>query len=400
MIHFATLTSHSFNKFNLSNSCTMIQGIWSKNGSYKAQSSQTIRMLLRSLQYLAEDSTKDPGETEKYIKIVVPVIRNLFNPVRTSSAAQQVSTFFETIGWKNALVRIVASNQAEFVLGSNRHLDQSPESIDGLTLLVKAISTAVGYHMLNKNVDALVKISLVTGATYEITVHTISGTAKPVVETKSQTPAEIVRKAAINDASPAPAKVATKTSAPSYTEIESRIDISQLFKPILNPKLSQSTLYRLLQDVLVEFCNSWYSTNPLDGIGEDDPNNNVRILVIFLVNKSMELNRDTKVVGNHIGKFFAQAIEKTFVSQGMPALTPEIIESQTSVIVRDIKARSLCTLQPGDRCVSENRAFCDFGMGIYESVLSMYTENTYKFSTYFAAGRRDLYCLMEFNAEE
>ena len=253
--------------------------------------------------------------------------------------------------------------------------------------------------MLNRHVDAFVKISLVTGASYEIEVHAISSTEAPV-EVKTHTPAEIAREVAVGKESPATPKITTASVSSSYAEIETRIDPSQLFEPILNPKLPESTLYRLLVDVLVEFCNSWYSANPLDKEGSDDLKHNVRVLVSFLVNKSIEAGRDTKAVGNQIGKFFAQAIDKTFVSQGMPALTQEIIESQTSVIVRDIKARSLCTLQPGDRCEQGNRAFCDFGMGIYESILDAFTDHNYKFSTYFAAGRRDLYCLMEFNAEE
>lgn len=372
----------------------MVMGVWTRSGSEKAQSSQTIRILLRSLQYLAEDLAAD--ET-KFLNVTVPVIRNLFNPIQTSSMNEQVTKFFESFGWKNAQIKLTAANKASILLGSNRHLDQNVESQAGLQILVKSISTAVGLHLLGKEVDALVNVNLTTGAVYNIELTTISKredivspkpkTEKPVVNTTTQPQVE---KTKITGTVPVQQPVMPAG------DLESSVEATQLFLPVLNDKLPLSTLFLMLQDVLVEFCKSWYQVNPLEEFGSEDQRQNVVKLVLYLVDKSVEANRPTKAVGNQVGRFFAQELSNTFKDEFGEIISPEILESNTSIIVRDIKARSLCNLNPGDKCLEANRSVCDFGMGIYEGVLSHLTEKDTQFTTYFAAGRRDIYCLMEF----
>jgi hypothetical protein len=374
----------------------MVMGVWTRSGSEKAQSSQTIRILLRSLQYLAEDLSQDEN---KFLNVTVPIISNLFTPIQTSSMNEQVSKLFESFGWKNVQIKLTAANKASIILGSNRHLEQNEESLEGLKLLVKAISTGVGKHLLGMDVDARINVNLSTGAVYNIDLTTISKredtvtpksvkTEKPMVKAKEET-----RKVS---SQPIPAQV---SSSSSEKDLESAIDATQLFLPVLNSKLPLSTVFLMLQDVLVEFCKSWYQLNPLDNFGSEDQRENVVKLVLFLIEKTTEADRDTKTVGNQVGRFFAQELLNTFEAEFESIITPEILESNANIIVRDIKARSLCNLNPGDKCVQSNRAVCDFGMGIYEGILSTVTDKITEFTTYFAAGRRDIYCLMEFQVE-
>ncbi len=365
--------------------------IWTRSGSEKAQSSQTIRILLRSLQYLAEDASSSESDGQEFLSIVVPVIRNMFVPTEGISINEQISVFLLSLGWKNTQIRTLSSSKAEIILGNNRHLEQNESFEQGLKLLTKAIFKAIGYYLLNKEIDPLVRIDFTTGVIYTIELNAVEIGTSTIAKPRASQP-----------------KPAAKPEAPNYTskpetsapiESERSIDPSQLFLPILNTKLPLSTLYVLLQDVMSEFASSWYEENPLENLGTDDARQNVLILTQFLVDKTIQAGRSTKTVGDQIGRFFSKALEETFGSNPEDILTPEIIESQTMTMIRDIKARSLCTLSPGDKCVQENRAICDFGMGIYEGVLSTFTGKTYEFTNYFAAGKRDIYCLMEFQVK-
>ncbi|RMG32019.1 MAG: hypothetical protein D6732_14000 [Methanobacteriota archaeon] len=365
--------------------------IWTRTGSEKTQSSQTIRILLRSLQYLAEDSAQSLASSQNFTGIVVPIIRNLFVPAEGISINEQLSTFLRSLGWKNAQIRTLSATKAEIVLGNNRHLEQVESSKQGLTLLVKSIMKAIGYYLLNREVDALVRIDFTTGVIYNIELNAVE------IQPSRGEPASLAARETTGFTS--------SPSSPSQpqtikTEESSLIDPSQLFQPILHQKLPLSTLYVLLQDVMSEFANSWYNENPLEGKGTDDSEQNVLILTQFLVEKTLAAGRSTKTIGDQIGRFFAQSLQGTFGNSPDAILTPEIIESDTVTMIRDIKARSLCTLSPGDKCTEANRAICDFGMGIYEGVLSSLTGKKYEFTNYFAAGKRDIYCLMEFQITE
>ncbi len=367
--------------------------IWTRTGSEKTQSSQTIRILLRSLQYLAEDAAQSASSSQNFTGIIVPIIRNLFVPAEGISINEQLSTFLRTLGWKNAQIRTRSATKAEIVLGNNRHLEQLESSKQGLTLLVKSIMKSIGYYLLNREVDALVRIDFTTGVIYNIELNAVELQPSRV----EKTPAPVREPAGYSSPS-------SVTSPPPQTAVKAEegtpIDPSQLFLPILHNKLPLSTLYVLLQDVMSEFANSWYNENPLEGMGTDDSEQNVLILTQFLVEKTLAAGRSTKTIGDQIGRFFAQSLQGTFGNSPEAILTPEIIESDTLTMIRDIKARSLCHLSPGDKCTDANRAICDFGMGIYEGVLSSLTGKKYEFTNYFAAGKRDIYCLMEFQITE
>ncbi len=365
---------------------TLSLNIWTRTGSEKTQASQTIRILLRSLQYLAEDAAQSSTSSQNFTGIIVPIIRNLFVPAQGISINEQLSTFLRSLGWKNAQIRTLSATKAEIVLGNNRHLEQLETSKSGLELLVKSIMRAIGIYLLNREVDALVKLDFTSGVIYTIELNAVE-IQPSIKETRQKTIPSSTRVAPSPQSAPASTKI---------TDLESQVDPSQLFMPILNQKLPLSTLYVLLQDVMSEFANSWYNENPLEKIGTDDPRLNVLFLTQFLVEKTINAGRATKTLGDQIGRFFAKALEETFGSDPNGLLTPEIIESDTLTMIRDIKARSLCTLQPGDKCTDSNRAICDFGMGIYEGVLSSITGRNYQFTNYFAAGKRDIYCLMEF----
>lgn len=372
----------------------MSLNIWTRTGSEKTQSSQTIRILLRSLQYLAEDSSQSPSSSQNFTGIIVPVIRNLFVPAEGVSINEQLSTFLRSLGWKNAQIRTLSATKAEIVLGNNRHLEQVESSKQGLTLLVKSIMKAIGYYLLNREVDALVRIDFTTGVIYNIELNAVE--LQPSRVEKSPSP--VVREPVVSQ----PSSMSSSPPVQQSVRVEegTPIEPSQLFLPILHQKLPLSTLYVLLQDVMSEFANSWYGENPLQETGTDDSEQNVLILTQFLVEKTIAAGRSTKTIGDQIGRFFAQTLQGTFGDDPEQILTPEIIESNTVTMIRDIKARSLCTLAPGDKCTEANRAICDFGMGIYEGVLSSLTGKKYEFTNYFAAGKRDIYCLMEFQITE
>ncbi len=366
----------------------MVMGVWSRSGSDKAKSSQTIRILLRSMQYLAEDLSTD--ET-KFLKIVVPVVRSLFKPITTASVNEQVQQFFDSMGWKNSQIQVVSKDKSQIVLGSNRYLDQNEEATNGLTLLVKTLTKAVGYHIMNSEVDPLVVVDFTNTITYTIELKVQGGTdiSSPVHTPKATT---TIAK---------PVKTSKVTPPPSHdglsVDIGTKIEIDQLFAPVINSKLPLSRCFLHLQDVMEEFSISWYSMNPIEGKESLSQREIIVTLVQFLVEKSIEASRDVKMVGNQVGRFFAQAMVESFKNDFGSIISDEILESNTQTIIRDIKAMSLCTLSPGDKCVPANRSYCDFAMGIYEGVLSTTLDAQFEFTSYFSATRRDRYCLMEFN---
>jgi len=367
----------------------MVMGVWSRSGSDKAQASQTIRILLRSIQYLADDLANDE---QKFMKIVVPVIRSLFNPISTASINEQSQQFFDAMGWKNSQIQVVTKDKSQIILGSNRYLDQTEQSVKGLTLLVKSLCKAIGYHIMNSDVDPLVVIDFSNSVTYNVEIKLISG-SDISSSAKKTSSIKIPSNTTIREKPPA-----IKPTVESVAvDISTKIAIDQLFLPVINSKLPLSRCFLLLQDVMEEFSISWYSNNPIEGKEGMSQRDVIVSLVQFLVEKSIEASRDVKIVGNQVGRFFAQAMIESFKEDFGEIISDEILESNTQVVIRDIKAMSLCTLSPGDKCVPANRSYCDFAMGIYEGVLSAALDAQYEFSSYFSATRRDRYCLMEFH---
>ena len=367
----------------------MVTSIWTSQGAEKAKSSQSIRILLRSLQYLAQDFPN----SKNYINVVSSIFQDLFKPDKTISINTQVHNFLDAIGWKNVEISAKSNNSARILLGNNRFLEQNQSEENGLITFVKAITTGIGFYLLETNVISSVSIDLTSGAQYTVELKAKTRSSQRVTSRQSLVPESPVIEL--------PKEYESEIDSGSESKVEEQliaIESDQLIFPIINGKLPLTEVLFLLQDVMVEFAKSWYQFNPLDTRKEDDIRNKLTILLQFLVDKSVEGRRKPKAVGNQIGRFFAQATVDKYSKKFGVILSDEILESQTSVLIRDIKARSLCYLNPGDKCVQENRAICDFAMGIYEGVLSHITKKEYEFSNYFAAGKKDTYCLMEFQS--
>ncbi|MFV2013979.1 MAG: hypothetical protein ACC656_00990 [Candidatus Heimdallarchaeota archaeon] len=367
---------------------------WTRSGSEKAQASQTIRILMKSLQYLAEDSVNDENRRQSFINTTYAVIKDLFTPSPTHSSNEQVVVLLGSMGWKNAQIEFSSGNEAKIILGSNRHLDQDQDSAKGLQLLVTSITKALGYHILSREVDAYVEIDILSGPIYKIDLKAL----------KQRAPDESIQ------TSPTPSVIREKTTKAiankqPTTEIAgvNKIDTTQIFLPVLTNKFPLSRLHLILKDVLTEFCQSWYSENPLDGNTTSDEHENVATLISFLVQKSIDNKSSTVEAGARLGTFFAHAIKQNFTNIDQP-LTQEIIDgAEVGSMIRDIKARAFCYLSPGDKCGpnigDENRAICDFNMGIWQGCLSELGEHKFVFNGFYAAGKRDPYCLMEFEVQ-
>ncbi len=364
---------------------------WAKSGSEKAQASQTIRMLIKTLQYLAEDSSNDDSSSRSYTNIASAVIKDLFKPTESYSINEQVQVVFNAMGWKNAQIKLTSANDANIILGSNRFLDQHPNSVVGLKLMVGTFSKALGFHILGREIDAVVNIDIHNGPIYTIDLKAIKGRkteqAKPKPKpTETKTPKKTV-----------------KTVSKPVASTSSDIDTSQIFLPILSNKLSISRLHLILQDVLVEFCQSWYGKNPIEDQQSSDERENVTSLISYLVQQSVEANTSPVEAGSRLGGFFGHAITQAFSNESNP-ITQEIIDgSQIGSIIRDIKARAFCALNPGDRCGpnigDQNRSICDFAMGLWKGCLSELSEKEFSFTGFYPAEKRDPYCLMEFSVK-
>lgn len=367
---------------------------WTRSGSEKAQASQTIRILMKSLQYLAEDAVNDENRKQLFINTTYVVIKDLFMPSPTHSSNEQVVVLLGSMGWKNAQIEFSSGNEAKIILGSNRHLDQDHNSAKGLQLLVTAITKALGYHILSREVDSYVEVDILAGPIYKIDLKALKQRA---TDDTTQTSTQ---KAPIRETTQA--SIASSQSAAPVAGLN-KIDTSQIFLPVLTNKFPLSRLHLLLKDVLSEFCQSWYSENPLDGNEISDEQENVATLISFLVQKSIDNNSSTVEAGARLGTFFAHAIKQNFANIDQP-LTQEIIDgAAVGSMIRDIKARAFCYLKPGDKCGpnigDENRAICDFSMGIWQGCLSELGDHNFVFNGFYAAGRKDPYCLMEFEVQ-
>jgi len=373
---------------------------WTRDGSEKAQSSQTIRILMKTLQYLAEDAANDEAKSRSYISTASAVIKGLFKPSPKLSNNEQVSVLFNSMGWKNAQIKFSSGSEAQIILGSNRHLDQDQNSEKALKLLVNTISKALGFHILAREVDAVVSIDILSGPIYTIDLKAITSTIQTEVDEIRPAVAPAIRKQPIqrreNASAQAAKPVAVATSSRS-------IDTSQIFLPVLTSKMPIGRLHLLLQDVLAEFSQSWYGENPLSSNESPDERENVITLMQFLTQKAVENDTSSVDAGTRLGAFFAHAIKQTFPNVE-PVLAQELIDgASVGSMIRDIKARAFCTLNPGEKCGPNigdaNRAMCDFAMGVWQGCLSELSDNSYVFSGFYAAGKRDPYCLMEFNVE-
>ena len=126
------------------------------------------------------------------------------------------------------------------------------------------------------------------------------------------------------------------------------------------------------------------------------------ILITFLVQQSLDSNSSPVDAGVRLGTFFGHAIQQNFGSEEI--ITQEIIDgSEIGSIIRDIKARAFCSLNPGEKCGpnigDSNRAICDFSMGLWQGCLTELGDKDYSFTGFYTAGKRDPYCLMEFSAK-
>lgn len=374
---------------------------WTREGSEKAQASQTIRILMKTLQYLAEDSVNDETRSRSFVSTSSAVIRGLFKPSPKISNNEQVTVLFNSMGWKNAQIKFSSGTEAQIILGSNRHLDQDQNTEQALKLLVNTFAKALGFHILGREVDAMVNIDIMSGPIYTIDLKAITSTIQTTPE--DIRPAASTRRERRAERTPAQTSTQPESEEMAPMAIGKSVDTSQIFLPVLSSKLPIGRLHLLLQDVLAEFAQSWYGENPLTTNESSDERENVVTLIQFLSQKGVENGTSSVDAGSRLGSFFAHAIKQTFPKID-PILAQEIIDgASVGSMIRDIKARAFCTLKPGEKCGpdigDDNRAMCDFSMGIWQGSLSELSDKSYIFSGYYAAGRKDPYCLMEFNVE-
>lgn len=364
---------------------------WTKSGSSeKAQASQTIGILMNTLLYLADESASDGNKSTKFMKISSSVIKNIFKPSSSHNINEQIGVLLNTLGWKNSEIRLMSSTRSKIILGSNRYLDQNNNTLKGLKVLVKMISLALGYHIFDREVDAFVEIDI-NGPIYTVDIQTIT-TLETSLKEK-----EVVQKAeplSSTGSISQPPMGKSPASLSSY-------DTAQIFLPVLSNKLPLVQLHKILVDVLSEFSVSWYSESPLDSDLTEDNKTNLIMLIEFLTQKATETNTTWVDLGYQVGGYFAGVLKKSFTDD-LDLVGPEIKDgAQLGSIIRDIKARSLCSLNVGATCGSsigsKDRSFCDFTMGLWAGCLSQLTEFDYKFSGFYSTGKRSTDpCLMEF----
>ena len=347
---------------------------------------------MKSMQYLAEDAANDESRARTFSSLTSAVIKDLFSPSPSHSTNEQASVLLGSLGWRNANIQFSSGTEARIVLGSNRHLEQDQNSVNGLILLVSSICKALGYHILSREVDAVVDIEIINGPIYTVDLKAIQS---QIVDTTKEEPVK---------QKPVSAPASSSTSAPASTPPPAempgtKIDTSQIFLPILSSKLPIGRLHLILQDILAEFSKSWYGSNPIEGNESPDERDNVIQLMMFLVQKTLDSGAASLDSGTRLGGFFAKAVKEAFNME--TPLAQEIIDGAgMGSMIRDIKARAFCSLRPGDKCGpnigDENRSICDFSMGIWQGALSEFTGKNYKFNGFYPAGKRDPYCLMEF----
>ncbi len=365
---------------------------WTKSGSSeKAQASQTIGILMNTLLYLADEAASDGSRSTKFMKISSQVIKNIFKPSSSYNMNEQIGVLLNVLGWKNSEIRLMSSTRSKIILGSNRYLDQNNNTLSGLNVLVKMISLAIGYHIFDREVDAFVEIDI-NGPIYTIDIQTLT-TLETSLKEK-----EIAKKVEVStDTTPSISSTPASKSPASM----SNYDTGQIFLPVLSNKLPLVQLNKILVDVLSEFSASWYGESPLDSELTEDNKTNLIMLIEFLTQKATETNTSWVDLGNQVGGYFAGVLKKSFTDDH-DLIGPEIKDgAQLGSIIRDIKARSLCSLTVGSTCGSniggKNRSFCDFTMGLWAGCLSQLTEYEYKFSGFYATGKRSTDpCLMEF----
>jgi len=157
------------------------------------------------MQYLAEDAAEDDGRYRSFVSIASAIIKGSFIPSVSHSVNEQSSVLFNSMGWKNAQIKFSSGNEAQIILGSNRHLDQNSENLNALKLLVSTICKAIGFHILSREVDAIVDIDIHGGPLYTVDIKAIQSRSTETSTTTAQptTPAKREAKPQSTDTTPA-----------------------------------------------------------------------------------------------------------------------------------------------------------------------------------------------------
>ena len=364
-------------------SVSTIRSIWSSGGSDKVRASQTIRMLLNSLIRTSKELREDGKDRVGLYHAIKTTVKEVFQPDPDANFNEQLYSFMGVLGWKNALLTIMSSDTAKLVLGNNRYIDEVQNDLKDIELLVNAIISGACYHLFGKEIMTETKIDNLSGVTYEIMIKV---GAEQVVKEK---PEEVE--------GPTPGTgVGEVTGEADLETLKTHIEIDQIFDPIFNTSLDKDQLIVMFKEILVEYIRSKYGELPkVQKVA--DTSDLVLLLLQYLINKVEEDNSGFLEVGKTVGTFFARGIKDVFNRPIEQILIDEIIEGINFGIVRDINARCFCFLSPGDKCTPLNTQICDFVMGVWEGTLSALLEREIKFSQRLPAGRKDRFCLMEFN---
>ena len=376
-----------------------IKSIWTKFGSEKIRNSQALRTLINALLELGEQAQKQgEGDIEGYKLGIARIFREYFQPDIAYNINEQIQMFLLTLGWKNSEIRVISATEAKAVLGNNRFIPETGISHEAIKIFIEGVFTGIGYYVFSKEVKVEAIFDELAGAVWNVALAPSSSIQ---IGTKTQ-----IKNYASSPSPQFEVKEETttvQTSPPSMSSLEeeiqdyiTNIDPEQILTPIFNKSLGLDTLYRILIEIMSDFIRSKYQTNPLEHAGAVDHKVAVLILVKFLVEKSLAEGMPTSTTGHDVGKFFGKGVIGIAGNDPNAILIQEITESQSTTIIRDIKARCFCFLKPGERCQPSNVQLCDFIMGIWEGALTEILGKELRFTNrYPATKRKDKYCLME-----
>ena len=358
-----------------------------------------LRTLINALLELGEQAhTQGEGNTEVYKLGIARIFREYFQPDIAYNINEQIQMFLLTLGWKNSEIRVISATEARAVLGNNRFIPETGISHEAIKIFIEGIFTGIGYYVFSKEVKVEATFDELAGAVWNVV---LSPSSSMQIEARSQaidyasspSPQFGSKKEAVINQATSPISSSLEEEIQDYI---ANIDPEQILTPIFNKSLGIETLYRILIEIMSDFIRTKYQTNPLEHAGNVDHKVAVLILVKFLVEKSLAEGIPTGTTGYDVGKFFGKGVIGIAGNDPNVILIQEITESQSTTIIRDIKARCFCFLKPGERCQPSNVQLCDFVMGIWEGALTEILGKEFKFTNrYPATKRKDKYCLME-----
>ncbi|RLI69078.1 hypothetical protein DRO91_03890 [Candidatus Heimdallarchaeota archaeon] len=333
-----------------------------------------IRTLFYSLIHSANFLADRADQKQKFIQDIATFVRERsMVEDDTRDKCELVKETLEMFGWKSTKIDYLeGETEGRVFLGKNRYIPNDLADSQGALIVLQAFIEGLCFHLIKAPVDARAELSLRTGSFYEITFTRSSKEATtPTYVKKTPHLAEETIDMSIHD----------------------NLTIEQLFYPIFTREIPTMILFDAAWKVIRES----YVANALGSeLAEQEelkkPSiRNISIIIKKLTEKAPE--EEILNMAEIIGEFFAKFL-KTKISDALyDKLQPTLKDKHATSYLVYYDCKQFCS---NDRFINR----CIFIRGMWTGILSEVLGFPIQIKEVLHAGKRDRYCMIEFEPEK